>query len=85
MSDTSDLDAPPPDAILQKALRSAVQLVYTSGNLEELTVKRIRKLAENELKLEEDFFKNHIEWKDRSKEIISSEVVRVWPIAAIAL
>lgn len=76
MSDASLPDESPSDATLERALRRAVQLVYKSGNLEELTVKRIRKIAERDLNLQDDFFKTDVVWKDKSKSVISSEVVR---------
>ena len=65
----------PSAAKLEHALRHAVQVVYKTGNLEELTVKRVRRAAEEALGLDEGFFKTDLEWKDRSKEIISAEVV----------
>jgi hypothetical protein len=65
---------PPPDHALEHALRHAVQITYTNGDMAELTVKRIRAAAEKDLGLQEDFFKQG-EWKIRSKEIISNEVV----------
>lgn len=74
MSDSSLSDAPPSDQVLEHALRHAVQVVYKTGDLEELTVKRMRKAAEGELELQEGFFKEP-EWKDRSKAIIENEVV----------
>ncbi|KAK4694144.1 hypothetical protein P7C71_g3387, partial [Lecanoromycetidae sp. Uapishka_2] len=74
MSDSSLSDGLPSDATLERALRSVVQKVYKSGKLEELTVKRIRKSAEGELDLQDGFFKNNSAWKERSKDIIQSEV-----------
>ena len=46
MSDSPSSTDTPSDAPLEKALRHAVQLVYRNGNLEELTVKRIRLFVE---------------------------------------
>lgn len=60
---------------LEQALRHAVQVVYKIGDLEELTVKRMRKAAEESLHLYEGFFKESEEWKDRSKRIIEEEAV----------
>jgi len=74
MSESPLSDAPPSDKVLERALRHAVQVVYRKGNLEELTVKRMRKAAEEELDLQEGFFKEP-EWKDRSKAIIETEAV----------
>lgn len=83
----------PDAATLEHALRAAVRDVYRAGNLEELTVRRIRRVVELELGLEEGFFKSEPEaeveqeqqegkakgkgegWKERSKRIISGEVV----------
>lgn len=77
MSDSSLSSAIPSHAILEQALRDAVQLVYKNGNLEDLTIKRMRTAAEQDLNLEEGFFKNDTKWKDESKSIIQSEVVRI--------
>ena len=64
-----------PAATLERGLRTAVRNVYKQGNLEELTVRRIRRAAEVELGLEEGFFKSDEGWKERSKRVISEEVV----------
>ena len=71
----SSHDAAPSNAELEKALRQAVQQIYKAGNLEELTVKRVRKTAEDKLKLKEGFFKAHGNWNKKSKDVIQSEVV----------
>lgn len=76
MSDSSLSDGPPSDATLEQALRQAVQNVYKTGDLEQLTVKRIRKAAEEDLDLQDGYFKEDTVWKDKSKAIIESEVVR---------
>lgn len=72
--------SPPPslpsDDELERVLRKVVQDLYKSGNLENLTVKRVRKAAEAQLDVKEGFFRDHGTWKERSKEIIQSEVVR---------
>lgn len=75
MSESSLSSGIPPDAVLEQALRKAVNQVYKDGNLEDLTVKRIRKLAEGELDLPDDFYKTDTPWKERSKHVIQSEVV----------
>lgn len=75
MSEPSLSDGPPSDATLEQALRDAVQRVYKRGNLADLTVKRIRKSAEEELDLPDDFFKDDANWKGKSKMIIQLEVV----------
>lgn len=46
MSDSPSSTDTPSNASLEKALKHAVQLVYKNGNLEELTVKRIRSFVE---------------------------------------
>ena len=85
MSDSSLSDGAPSKEVLEQALRNAVTDVYQSGDLDNLTVKRIRKSVEIDLDLREDFFKNDPAWKDRSKNVIQSEVVRVWPICNLGL
>lgn len=75
MSESSLSDGPPSDATLEQALRHAVQNVYKSGDLEQLTVKRLRKAAEEDLDLQAGFFKQGAAWKEKSKAIIESEVV----------
>ena len=77
MSDSSLSDDAPSPVVLEQALRNAVKDVYRSGDLDNLTVKRIRKVVEADLDLEDDFFKNDPHWKEESKAIIQSEVVRV--------
>ena len=62
------------DAALESALRDTVGKIYDSGDLEELTVKRVRATAEHELRLAEGFFKQG-EWKNQSKSIIEEEAV----------
>ncbi|MCJ1399309.1 hypothetical protein MMC11_002511 [Xylographa trunciseda] len=58
--------------LLEQSLRNAVRDVYKRGDLEELTVKRMRKAVEENLKLSEDFFKSPA-WKGKSKQIIEEE------------
>lgn len=77
MSDSSISDTNPSTAVLEQALRTAVREVYRSGDLDNLTIKRIRKSVEGDLDLQEDFFKNDPVWKEESKNVIQSEVVRV--------
>lgn len=76
MSDSSLSSVTPSQVALEQALRKAVQRVYKLGNPEELTIKRIRAAAEQDLDLEEDFFKTDSTWKEKSKNIIQSEFVR---------
>ena len=72
-------------ATLERGLRRAVQNVYKSGNLEELTVKRVRQAVEVELGLEEGFFKTDLEWRDRSKNLICAEVVSSLSSSSVVL
>ena len=74
-SDNSSHAVTPSNAELEKALRQTVQKIYKAGNLEELTVKRVRKAAEEWLELKEGFFKAHGDWNKKSKDVIQSEVV----------
>ena len=78
MSDSSSLSNPlPSNSELEDTLRHAVQQIYRSRNLEDLTVKRVRRMAEKQLNLEDDYFKNNSVWKEKSKRIIRSEVVGI--------
>ncbi|KAL8820773.1 MAG: hypothetical protein Q9191_007449 [Dirinaria sp. TL-2023a] len=75
MSDASSPSASQPThAELEQALKNVVHSIYKSGDLGNLTVKRVRKAAEESLDLEGGFFKNDETWKDKSKDIILSEV-----------
>ena len=76
MSDSSVSGPQPSDSRLEQALRDAVKQIYEVDNLENLTVKRIRRVVEERLNLEDDYFKNNSDWKERSKTVIQSEVVR---------
>ncbi|KAJ5820112.1 hypothetical protein N7474_005703 [Penicillium riverlandense] len=73
-SDSEEQPSVPSDDALEKALREAVATVFKAGNLEELTVKRVRLAVEKKLGLEEGFFKSTNEWKARSDHIIKDEV-----------
>lgn len=79
----AEADAPtvPSDAVLERALRDEVAVIFKSGNMEELTVKRVRLAAEKKLGLEEGFFKTKGDWKTRSDQIIKDEVVRPQAVA----
>lgn len=65
----------PSDNVLAEALRNTVIETFKSGNLEELTVKRVRMATEKRLQLEEGFFRNNAVWKEKSMEIIKAEAV----------
>lgn len=75
MSESSFSDEEPSRATLEQALRDVVQQVYKTGNLEELTVKRVRIAAEKFLNLKDGFYKSEPTWNQESKRIIRSEVV----------
>ncbi|TKA50965.1 hypothetical protein B0A49_11890 [Cryomyces minteri] len=66
----------PSDARLGAALRHATKAIFETGNREELTVKRIRAAAEEELGFDDDrhFYKTAPEWDKRSKDIIKETV-----------
>lgn len=66
--------SPLEDSDLENALRVKVQQIFRLGNLDELTVKRVRRAVETELGLELDHFKDQA-WREKSKSIIESEVV----------
>lgn len=66
--------SPLEDSDLENALRVKVQQIFRLGNLDELTVKRVRRAVETELGLELDHFKDQA-WREKSKTIIESEVV----------
>lgn len=70
----STQSSPPGDSDLENALRAKVQQIFRLGNLDELTIKRVRRAVEIELGLEVDHFKEEA-WREKSKSIIESEVV----------
>jgi hypothetical protein len=67
--------ASPPAKALEDELRRVVKDICRSGDLSELTVKRVRAAAERNLGLREGFFKEPA-WKARSKAFIEAEAVR---------
>ncbi|KGO48375.1 hypothetical protein PEXP_041760 [Penicillium expansum] len=67
----------PSDQTLEKGLRDQVATIFKSGNMEELTVKRVRLAAEETLGLTAGYFKSTGDWKARSENIIKDEVVGV--------
>ncbi|KAL9000847.1 MAG: hypothetical protein Q9169_000601 [Polycauliona sp. 2 TL-2023] len=72
----SDSSRPSPrasDVEIEDALRNAVDKEFR-GNPEQLTIKRIRTDVERQLGLGDGFCKAHVEWNDRSKRIIQSQV-----------
>ncbi|EON67915.1 hypothetical protein W97_07412 [Coniosporium apollinis CBS 100218] len=78
MSDLSDSEDGstrlPPEPRIEQALRQAVATISKSGNHEDLTVNRVRAAAVADLALPDGFFKSNVEWKNRSKDIITDEV-----------
>lgn len=76
--------SPPEDSDLENALRVKVQQIFRLGNLDELTVKRVRRAVETELGLELDHFKDQA-WREKSKSIIESEVVCVYFLCKVFL
>ncbi|KAF4301575.1 hypothetical protein GTA08_BOTSDO10798 [Botryosphaeria dothidea] len=76
MSDSDAEPAPalPPDAKIEQALRRLVRDLWLAGDHDNLTVKRIRKSAEEQLRLPDDFFRDDSTWKDRSKTVITDQV-----------
>ena len=67
----------PHDTTLEDALRSQVKELFSNEGADNITVKRVRALTEQKLDLEDGWFKNDEEWKNRSKEIIVNEHVSV--------
>ena len=65
----------PSDRALTEAIREAVQNVFAAGDMENLTVKRVRMAVEEKLDLKEDFFKRDENWSQRSKALIEEESV----------
>ena len=72
----SDSERPQPDeATITSKLRDIVIAIHKSGKTDDLTVKRVRARAENELGLDEGFFKTDATWKAKSQETIVDAVV----------
>lgn len=67
----------PSDARIEAALRAAVRTAHNEGRLEELTIKTVRSSTERSLALGEGFLKSDEAWRDRSKEVITQEVVSI--------
>lgn len=79
MSDSESDASPsiPSDPKLEQCLRQVISRFFKSSKQDELTVRRVRTEAEQELKLSKAFFKSDAKWKDKSQEIIGDEVVRI--------
>ncbi|KAJ5372509.1 hypothetical protein N7517_004515 [Penicillium concentricum] len=69
-----EVPSAPSDQVLERSLRDQVAAIFKSGNMEELTVKRVRLAAEATLGLTEGYFKSTSDWKARSENIIKDEV-----------
>ncbi len=78
----SDADLPS-EATISTKLRDVVIATHKSGNVEELTLKRVRARAEQELGLDAGFFKQDPEWKQKSDVIIKDAFVRLHLHAAV--
>lgn len=84
VEDSSDEEASnslvqiPSDIELEKALRKTVANIFQTGQLEQLTVKRVRLATESGLGLDEGFFKGDQSWKLRSEKIIKDEAVSLY-------
>ena len=61
--------ATPKDSKIEQCLRRIVREAVTKKE-GDITVKKVRARAEAELKLEDGFFKDNEEWKERSKDVI---------------
>lgn len=70
-----EVPSTPSDQALEKGLRDQVAAIFKSGNMEELTVKRVRLATEDTLGLTAGYFKSTGDWKARSENIIKDEVV----------
>ncbi|EZF25446.1 hypothetical protein H112_02244 [Trichophyton rubrum D6] len=73
-SETRPSSGLPSAEAIEQGLRATVAKIYKSGNLDELTVKRVRLATEKILGLEQGVLKAHAEWKQKSDEIIKDEV-----------
>lgn len=69
--------------VLEDGLRDTVKGIFESGDLDGLTVKRVRLATEKALGLQEGFFKADKLWKQRSDQIIKDEVVYMTPVFLI--
>lgn len=73
MSDSEESMSLPSDDKIEQTLRDTVANLFASGKSEEITVKRVRTIAEEKLGLPQDFLKSQ-DWKARSNTIIHDEV-----------
>jgi hypothetical protein len=80
LSSTTDSDQlsasdSPNNSQIRAALVQQVRRVFSLRDFDNLTVKRIRLAVEKKLGLDAGFLKNHVAWKDPSKDIIEKEAV----------
>ncbi|PGG99944.1 hypothetical protein GX51_06050 [Blastomyces parvus] len=81
-SDSLSSAGTPSDEVLEKGLRDTVAAIFKQGNLEQLTVKRVRLATEKALALDEGFYKNDEIWKAKSDQIIKQEAEKQEELAA---
>jgi hypothetical protein len=72
MSDSANFLKTASDVDIERALRNTVADLFADDNLENLTVKRVRRSVEQKLHLPDEFLKTHSRWANKSKEIITS-------------
>jgi hypothetical protein len=75
MSDSEASVSIPSDSKIKQGLRKVIERIFKSGDHDNLTLKRVRKAVEDELELPEDFFRVDSDWKEKSKDFITAEVV----------
>jgi hypothetical protein len=68
----SPIDIPPPSEI-EATFRAIIRSLYEADDLDNLTVKRIRAAAEDQLDLPAGFLRDNAEWKERSKKYIEAQ------------
>ncbi|OCK84512.1 hypothetical protein K432DRAFT_320257 [Lepidopterella palustris CBS 459.81] len=83
MSDSESDALLPSDAEIEQTLRNVVRDLFKAGKSEDITVRRVRTIAEKELGLSGDFLKNE-DWKGRSKAIIEQAAVTYNPASSPA-
>ena len=67
----------PSDTKIEAALRATVAKLFDEDDQGSLTLKNVRSEVGKQLDFPEDFFKTDARWKDKSKEIVLDEVVRL--------
>jgi hypothetical protein len=64
----------PSDKAIEAELAQAVRNIYNSSQRDQLSVNLVRQRVEDELDLEDGFFKSS-DWKIKSKDIIKNALV----------